>query len=170
MTPHGSPDSMPPMPKTLDELADEIAMPAEDVRRLSDAANLAEGPFADVVNRVRGRLGGVVPPWPVLEDWNRWCFGRRMMFFVWQPHAGELDERERLEVLVHTIAMLAAKEQGIAHYRRAGITEAEVVVAGDDCILCDEHRHRILRLDAPPRSELPPFHPGCRCGTLPRLE
>jgi hypothetical protein len=158
------------MPKTLGELADQISMPAEVVERLIDAANLADGPFCDVVDRVLEKLGGIVPRWPVLEDWNRWCFRRRMTFFVWQPHAGELQERERLEVLVHTIAMLAAKQQAIDSYRHAGIAEAEVVMAGDDCALCDEHRHRILRLDAAPRHELPPFHPGCRCGTLPRLE
>lgn len=158
------------MPKTLGELAAELSLPVEFVERLAGAAELGDEPLQDAADRVLELLGGVVPSWPGLEEWNRWCFRRGMSFLVWQPLPRELGERARLEVLVHTIAMLAAKSRSVDAYGRAGIEEAEVVMAGDDCAICDEHRHRVLRLDMPSRHELPPFHPGCRCGTLPRLE
>jgi hypothetical protein len=158
------------MPRSLEELADEVSLPAAFVTRLADATNLGDRPFRDVVDRALELLGGVVPRWPVLEEWNRWCFRRGMSFFVWQSHPRDLDERARLEAFVHTIGMLAAKPRNIGAYRRAGIQGAEVVMAGDDCPICDEHRHHVVALETPPLAELPPFHPGCRCGTLPRLE
>lgn len=92
-----------------------------------------------------------------------------MSFFVWQPRAGVLNERQRLEVLVRTAMMLAAKRRNVADSRRASITDAEIVTAGDDCGICDGHRYHVVRLEPPAMEDLPPFHPGCRCGSLPRL-
>jgi hypothetical protein len=158
------------MPRSLEELADEVSLPAAFLQRIADAPALGDRPFRDVVDRALELLGGVVPQWPVLEAWNRWCFKHGMSFLVWQPHPRDLDERVRLEAFVHTLGMLAAKRRNIDDYRRAGIREAEVVMAGDDCPICEEHRHHVVPLETPPLGELPPFHPGCRCGTLPRLE
>jgi hypothetical protein len=70
---------------------------------------------------------------------------------------------------MHTIMMLAAKEQAIDRYLAAGVHEAEVAMAGDDCMICDEHRHAHVPLVAGIAAELPPFHPGCRCGFRPHL-
>ena len=160
----------PPMPQSLEELAVEASLPVPFVERLADAAQIGDRPFRDVVDRALELLAGVVPRWPVLEEWNRWCFQRGMSFLVWQSHPRDLDERARLEAFVHTLGMLAARRRNIDDYRRAGIEAAEVVMAGDDCAICDQHRHRVVPLETPALGELPPFHPGCRCGTLPRLE
>lgn len=88
---------------------------------------------------------------------------------VWAPCRGELPDRERAEALLHTIMMLSAKAQAVEAYRAAGVREAEVAMAGDDCLVCDEHRHACVPLDDGAASALPPFHPGCRCGFRPHL-
>jgi hypothetical protein len=160
------------MPATLDELARAVQLPTELVERLAGLAqaSVSTHTFREVVDLALEALGGVVPPWPLLDDWNRWALASGMSFFVWQPHARALDERHRLEVLVHTAMMLAAKHRHVADYRRASLKEAEVVMAGDDCPICDEHRHHVAGLIPPAMETLPPFHPGCRCGILPHLE
>jgi hypothetical protein len=112
----------------------------------------------------------VVPDWPLLSEWNRWCLHSGARFFVWEPARGDLPERTRLEALIHTIMMVSGKEQAVADYRASKVREAEVIMAGDDCVVCDEHRHRVVPLSDATMEALPPFHPGCRCGVLPRLE
>jgi hypothetical protein len=64
--------------------------------------------------------------------------------------------------------MLSAKEQAVRTYLASGVREAEIAMAGDDCVVCDQHRHRRAPLAAGPAG-LPPFHPGCRCGLRPHL-
>lgn len=160
------------MPATLDELALSIRLPIEMVERLAAVAqtSTATHAFREVVDLALEVLAGVVPCWPLLDEWNRWCLAARMSFFVWQPHSRDLDERQRLEVIVHTALMLMAKHRNVAAYRRASLKDAEVVMAGDDCLICDEHRHHVVGLVPPVMEALPPFHPGCRCGTLPHLD
>ncbi len=157
------------MPATLEELAASAGLPVETARRVAAFVEKSARPFQDTVDLSLELLGGVIPAWPLLEAWNRWCVGRGVSFFVWQPVRGELSDRTRLEALIHTIMMVAAKERNVRTLRRAGFAEAEVVMAGDDCVICDEHRHRVVPLDPAPLAELPPFHPGCRCGTLPQV-
>lgn len=162
----------PPMPATLEDLAASIALPVDIVRRLARfiQSSSATHPVREVVDPALELLAGVIPPWPLLDEWNRWCFEGGMSFFVWQPRRRGLDERQRLEVLVHTVMMLAAKERDLAAYLRASVTQAEVMMAGDDCVVCDEHRHHVVPLASAATMEaLPPYHPGCRCGTLPHL-
>jgi NAD+--asparagine ADP-ribosyltransferase len=71
--------------------------------------------------------------------------------------------------LLHTIMMISAKEQAVADYRASSVRDAEVAMAGDDCVVCDDHRHHTVPRADVAMDELPPFHPGCRCGVLPRL-
>ncbi len=160
------------MPATLEELADSTRLPVDMVRRLATfvRTSMATHAFREVVDPALELLAGVVPPWPLLDDWNRWCLESGALFFVWPSRSPVLDERQRLEALVHTMMMLAAKEENIADYGRASIKAVEIMMAGDDCPVCDEHRHHVVDLEPPAVKDLPPFHPGCRCGTLPRLD
>jgi hypothetical protein len=160
------------MPATLEDLARATGLPFDVLQRLAGFVQRAIGThaFREVVDPALELLGGVVPRWPDLDEWNHWCFAKGMSFFVWHPRRQGLDDRQRLELLVHTVMMLAAKHRNIADYRGASITDAEVVMAGDDCVICDEHRHRVVALTPPVMADLPPYHPGCRCGTLPRLD
>jgi hypothetical protein len=162
----------PPMPATLEDLAQATRLPLDVVQRLARFVQTSMGThaFREVVDPALELLGGVVPRWPDLDEWNRWCFDEGMSFFVWHPHRRGLDDRQRLEILMHTVMMLAAKERNIADYRAASITDAEIVMAGDDCPICEEHRHHVVALAHPVMADLPPYHPGCRCGTLPRLD
>lgn len=96
--------------------------------------------------------------------------GQRARFLVWQPARGDVPERTRLEALLHTIMIISAKEQAIRDYLASRIREAEIAMAGDDCPVCDEHRHCVVPLSDAATAELPPFHPGCRCGVLPRID
>jgi hypothetical protein len=115
------------------------------VEELATFVSGSTASFGDLVDLALKRLGGIVPPWPLLELWNRWCFEQRFDFFVWHPGPADVSDRQRLEVLVHTLLSLAVKAGSLSSYRRAGIKEVEVAMAGDDCELCDEHRHRADR-------------------------
>jgi hypothetical protein len=159
------------MPATIEDLSRSARLPAEVVRRLAAfvEAHIATRGFYALVDPALEVIGGVVPRWPVLDAWNRWCRENGASFFVWRPVPDEPSDRERFEALMHTAMMMAAKERNTAQYRRASLTEAEIVMAGDDCVVCDEHRHHIVGLDPPAMEQLPPFHPGCRCGTVPSL-
>jgi hypothetical protein len=159
------------MPATLEALARSLVgvYPAT-VQRLATFLRASRYPFRATVDPALELLGGVTPVWPLLSDWNRWCLASGARFFVWQPERGEVADRTRLEALLHTIMMISGKEQAVQDYLASGIREAEVAMAGDDCVVCDQHRHRIVPLAAETLDQLPPFHPGCRCGVLPRLE
>jgi hypothetical protein len=157
------------MPTTLGALARSLGVHPAIVERLAAFVRTSRS-FRDNVDLALELLGGVVPDWPVLSDWNRWCLESGARFFVWQPERGGLSERTRLETLVHTIMMISAKERTVADYLASRVREAEIAMAGDDCVVCDEHRHRVVPLSGDATDTLPPFHPGCRCGFLPRLE
>lgn len=160
-----------PMPATLDALARSLPnVPSHTVRRLGEFARGSIRPFWQIVDSALQLLGGVVPDWPLLSEWNRWCLATGARFFVWQPERDDVSDRTRLEALVHTAMMISAKEQAIRDYAASSIREAAVAMAGDDCVVCDEHRHRVVPLAAATTAELPPFHPGCRCGLLPHLD
>jgi hypothetical protein len=159
------------MPATLEALARSLdRVPPAIVQRLAAFARGSRNPFRQLVDPALELLGGVVPDWPLVNEWNRWCLTSGARFFVWQPERGELSERTRFEALLHTIMMISAKEQAVHDYLASRLHEAEVVMAGDDCVVCDEHRHRIVPLSPSTLGELPPYHPGCRCGVLPRLD
>jgi hypothetical protein len=158
------------MPATLDGLAQSLVnVHPAIVHRLATFARASLRPFREIVDPALELLGGVIPDWPLLSEWNRWCLASGASFFVWRPERGEVSDRQRLEALLHTIMMISAKEQAVRDYRASRIREAEVAMAGDDCVICDEHRHRIVPLFDEAMDQLPPFHPGCRCGVLPRL-
>jgi hypothetical protein len=151
------------MPATLDALARSLPnVPSHTVRRLGEFARGSIRPFWQIVDSALQLLGGVVPDWPLLSEWNRWCLATGARFFVWQPERDDVSDRTRLEALVHTAMMISAKEQAIRDYAASSIREAAVAMAGDDCVVCDEHRHRVVPLAAATTAELPPFHPGCR--------
>jgi hypothetical protein len=159
------------MPATLEALARSLVnVHPEIVRRLAAFVRGSLHPFREIVDPALELLGGAIPPWPLLSDWNRWCVASGASFFVWQPARGEVSDRTRLEALLHTIMMISAKEQAVRDYLASRVREAEIAMAGDDCVVCDEHRHRIVPLSEGAMGELPPFHPGCRCGVLPRLD
>jgi hypothetical protein len=158
------------MPATLEALAHSlVGVPPGMIRRLAAFVRASRCPFRETVDLALELLGGAIPAWPLLGDWNRWCLGTGARFFVWEPARGELPDRTRLEALLHTIMMISAKEQAVADYRTSSLREAQVAMAGDDCVVCDDHRHRTVPLSDTALDELPPFHPGCRCGFLPRL-
>jgi hypothetical protein len=158
-------------PASLDALARSVGLHPEMVARLAACVRGSLHPFREAVDPAMELLGGVIPEWPLLAEWNRWCLATGARFFVWQPERGALLDRTRFEALLHTIMMVAAKEEAIRAYAASGVREAQVVMAGDDCPVCDEHRHRVVPLgEAATTGALPPFHPGCRCGFLPRLD
>jgi hypothetical protein len=160
-----------PMPATLDALAHSVtSAPPVVIRRLADFVRGSRRPFREIVDAALELLGGVVPEWPLLSEWNRWCVATGARFFVWEPARGEVRDRTRLEALLHTIMMISAKEQAVGDYLASRIGAAEVAMAGDDCPVCEAHRHRVVPLSEVATSELPPFHPGCRCGVLPHLD
>jgi hypothetical protein len=157
------------MPETLEALARSVSLPPAMVQHL--AALLGAGrSFCQNVDLALELLGGVIPDWPLLSRWNQWCIESGARFFVWEPRRGGLSDRARLEAFIHTLMMISAKEQAVAAYRAAGVRAVEITLAGDDCSVCDRHRHRIVPLSNGPGESLPPFHPGCRCGFLPRIE
>lgn len=159
------------MPATVEDLTNSLPLSRQTVEGLAAFVSASTASFGDLVDVALERLGGSVPPWPLLGLWNRWCFEQRFDFFVWHPVPADVSDRQRLEVLVHTLLSLAVKEDSLASYRRAGVKEVEVAMAGDDCQLCDEHRHHIVPIDdTATAAALPPFHPGCRCRMLPRLD
>ena len=159
------------MPATLDALARSLVnVPPAIVERLATFTRASRHPFPELVDPALELLGGVVPDWPLLSDWNRWCLASGASFFVWQPERGMLSDRRRLEALLHTIMMISGKEQAVRDYLASGVREAEVAMAGDDCVVCDAHRHRVVPLSDRAMDQLPPFHPGCRCGVLPRID
>lgn len=158
------------MPATLEALARSLDVDVVIVRRLAAFAQDSRHAFREIVDPALELLGGVTPAWPLLSEWNRWCLASGARFFVWQPERGEVPERTRLEALLHTIMMISGKEQAVQGYLASTVREAEVAMAGDDCVVCDEHRHRIVPLSDGAMEQLPPFHPGCRCGILPRLD
>jgi hypothetical protein len=159
------------MPATLEALARSLVdvQPAT-VYRLAAFVRASRHPFRKTVDPALKLLGGVIPAWPLLADWNRWCLDSGARFFVWEPARGEVADRTRFEALLHTIMIMSAKEQAVRDYLASGVHEAEVAMAGDDCPVCDEHRHRVVPLSEETLGQLPPFHPGCRCGVLPRLD
>jgi tRNA acetyltransferase TAN1 len=160
----------PPMPSTLDALSASLpALPLALAERLAGIVQDTARPFRDSVDLALELLGGVVPAWPVLSEWNRWCVRHGVSFFVWSRSRGELSDRQRAVALLHTVMMLAAKKHAIHDYLAAGVREAEVAMAGDDCVICDDHRHARIPLDGRADGELPPYHPGCRCGFRPHL-
>jgi hypothetical protein len=159
------------MPATLDALARSLVnVPPAIVARLATFARASRHPFRELVDPALELLGGVIPDWPLLSDWNRWCLSSGASFFVWQPERGTVSDRRRLEALLHTILMISGKEQAVRDYLASGVREAEVAMAGDDCVICDVHRHRVVPLSDRTMDQLPPFHPGCRCGVLPRID
>jgi tRNA(Ser,Leu) C12 N-acetylase TAN1 len=168
---HGTSQGPPPMPPTLDALAGSVeGLSRVLVDRVAGFVRGSARPFKELVDLALELLGGIIPAWPLLTEWNDWCLREGASFFVWRPAHGELPERTRAEALIHTIMMLSGKEQAIRDYRASGIEAAEVAMAGDDCVVCDQHRHRVVPLDGAAVTLLPPFHPGCRCGVLPRLD
>jgi hypothetical protein len=158
------------MPPTLEALARSLAVSSSVMERLAAFARGSGRPFREIVDPALELLGGVVPDWPLLSDWNRWCLASGARFFVWQPERGRVSDRTRFEALLHTIMMISAKEQAVGDYLASRVREAEVAMAGDDCVVCDEYRHRIVPLADRAMDQLPPFHPGCRCGVLPRID
>jgi hypothetical protein len=167
--PVGAGTPPPPMPSRLDELAGSLSLPRDIVLRLRSVVEASDVPFSDLVTVTLERLGGVVPPWPLLEAWNRWCFARRLDFFVWHPDPQAPSDRQRLEVLVHTLVALAVTERSATTLARSRVSDAEVVMAGDDCPMCSEHRHDVVSVTGRVGETLPPFHPGCRCRMVPHL-
>ena len=157
------------MPATVEDLGDSLPLSRQTVKGLAAFVSESPASFGDLVDLALEQLGGIVPAWPLLGLWNQWCFERRFDFFLWHPGPADVSDRQRLEVLVHTLLSLAVKEDSLASYRRAGVKNVEVAMAGDDCELCDEHRHHIVPIDDMAPAALPPFHPGCRCRMLPRL-
>ena len=158
------------MPATLDALARSVGLHPAIVQRLAAFVRASRSPFREIVDPALELLGGVIPEWPLLSEWNRWCLDTGARFFVWQPERGGLSDRTRLEAFIHTITIISAKEQAVADYLESRVREAEVAMAGDDCVVCDEHRHRVVPLSGGMMDALPPFHPGCRCGVLPRVD
>jgi hypothetical protein len=160
----------PAMPATLEALSASLpSLPLELATRVAGVVQDTARPFRDSVDLALELLGGVVPAWPALSEWNRWCLRHGVSFSVWTRSRGELPDRERANALLHTVMMLAAKKQAIRDYLAAGVRGAEVAMAGDDCVICDEHRHARVPLDDGANGELPPYHPGCRCGFRPHL-
>lgn len=159
------------MPATLDALARSLVnVPPAIVERLATFTRASRHPFRELVDPALELLGGVIPDWPLLSDWNRWCLASEASFCVWQPERGAVSDRRRFEVLLHTIMMISGKEQAVRDYLASSVREAEVAMAGDDCVICDAHRHRVVPLSDGALDQLPPFHPGCRCGVLPRID
>jgi len=163
-------EPLPGMPTTLGELAASLPALApaliESVTRITqDSAR----PFREMVDLALELVGRLVPEWPVASEWNRWCVRNGASFTVWPPSRGALPDRARADALIHTIMMISAKEHAIRDYLASGVREAEVVMAGDDCVVCDMHRHRQVPLVEGAAAAMPPFHPGCRCGFRPHL-
>lgn len=157
------PASMAELERSLDGVSPAL------MNRVGTVLQAGDRPFREIVDAALELLGGVVPTWPLLSEWNRWCLANKVSFFVWQPRQEGLTERQRLEALVHTLMMLAAKERNAATFQASHIAEVEVVMAGDDCVVCDGHRHRVVPLSPSAMDQLAPFHPGCRCSMLPRF-
>lgn len=162
--------ALPAMPATVAALTASLAeLGASLVGQVATAGSDGARPFRETVDVALELLGGTVPRWSVLADWNRWCVETGARFFVWEPSRRELSDRARAEALVHTIMMMFAREKAVRQYLASGVREAEIAMAGDDCVVCDPHRHQRIALDDGAAAALPPFHPGCRCGLRPHL-
>lgn len=76
-------------------------------------------------------------------------------------------ERTRARVLARTEVMHSHNRAAEARYRERGVSRVEII-ATEPCELCDPFDGKQYPLDEMPLGG-PPFHPNCRCSTLPVL-
>jgi SPP1 gp7 family putative phage head morphogenesis protein len=75
-------------------------------------------------------------------------------------------EWAKLMVLAHTLSFEILRETHWESYRSGEVKRVEVIGTGDrtDCQECEKQNGKKIRLTA--ITDLPPFHPGCRCSTV----
>ncbi len=163
---------LPPMPPSLDDLQRSVVgLPQGLIGELAVFIRNSGDSFRGLVRHAENRLGGVAWSWPLLEAWNDWCLDNRIAFYMWRPVRGGLDQRTRLDALVHTIMMLPTKAVDLEAASHAGVVGLKVYRARNrDCRLCISFGRSVIRAEGGMALRLPPFHPGCRCTVVPVLK
>ena len=71
--------------------------------------------------------------------------------------------------VVRTELMHTINQGQIQRYKDSGYAKLEILVAEDErtCDFCNRHNGEIIPIDS---KEIPPFHPRCRCSTIPVLD
>lgn len=73
----------------------------------------------------------------------------------------------KIKLLTHTLELSSYRLRNIKGYRQLGIIKkVEILgVEGDPCPICAPQHKKIFNIND--FNSLPPFHPGCRCTTVP---
>lgn len=148
-------NDLPEMPRTLSELEQSIeASTTSFVRDIARLCETSGAGFRDLLAESRRLMGRTSWRWPILE-------GRG------------LNNEAKLSALVHTIMMLAAKEREASSYKESEVVGSVEILSARDEHVCPRCLERDGQSVARPWEHLellPPFHPGCRCTTLPVLD
>jgi hypothetical protein len=76
-------------------------------------------------------------------------------------------ERAKLWLITHTLSFMGYSERDVEGLRRAGHKiRIQILEAGDECPICRRWAGRSFDPRRVNRSDLPPYHPGCRCDTV----
>lgn len=80
-------------------------------------------------------------------------------------------ERSKLWLLTHTLSFMGYSERDFEGLRGAGYKiRMRILEADDECPVCRKWAGRSFDPRRVNRSDLPPYHPGCRCDTVADLE
>lgn len=76
----------------------------------------------------------------------------------------------KIELLTHTLEFSSYKLRNIEGYKQSSIIKkVEILgVEGDPCPICAPQNKKIFNTND--INSLPPFHPGCRCTTIPIID
>lgn len=76
-------------------------------------------------------------------------------------------ERAKLWLLTHTLSFMGYSERGFRDLKEAGYKiRVRTLEADDECLVCREWAGKSFDPHRLNRSDLPPYHPGCRCNPV----
>lgn len=74
-------------------------------------------------------------------------------------------ERTKLWLLTHTLSFMAYTERDLRSM--SGMSyKIKILDTADECPVCRKRAGTLLDPKTASRTDLPPYHPGCRCGTV----
>jgi len=141
----------------LDTAALRSALAARDLRRSGRKEELAERLAASMSKQ---EVAGLTPTAP--DDLA--LVGQELQGATREALA---HERAKLWLLTHTLSFIGYSERDIEGLRGAGYNiRIKILEADDECPVCRRWAGRPFDPRRVNRSDLPPYHPGCRCATV----
>ena len=75
----------------------------------------------------------------------------------------------KIKLLTHTLTFSSYKLENVKGYKQAGIQKIKILgLDNDPCPICAPKHKKIVGIND--LDSLPPFHPGCRCTTVPYFD